>query len=132
MEMLIGGALFFPLSAATGEWAKFSLAAVSLKSALALLYLIVFGAIVAFTAYVYLLKNTTPARASTYAYVNPVIAVLLGWAFGGEAVTGRVVLAAAAIIAAVAVITRQQAGGQSPTRASRPTGELATDSPTAR
>jgi drug/metabolite transporter (DMT)-like permease len=112
MEMLIGGALFFPLSAATGEWGTFSLAAVSLKSALALLYLIVFGAIVAFTAYVYLLKNTTPARASTYAYVNPVIAVILGWAFGGEAITGRVALAAAAIIAAVVVITRHQAGGQ--------------------
>jgi len=111
MEMLIGGALFFPLSAATGEWATFSLAAVSLKSALALLYLTVFGAIVAFTAYVYLLKNTTPARASTYAYVNPVIAVVLGWAFGGEAITGRVALAAGAIIAAVVVITRHQAGG---------------------
>jgi drug/metabolite transporter (DMT)-like permease len=111
MEMLIGGALFFPLSAATGEWATFSLAAVSLKSALALLYLTVFGAIVAFTAYVYLLQNTTPARASTYAYVNPVIAVILGWAFGGEAITSRVALAAAAIIAAVVVITRHQAGG---------------------
>jgi drug/metabolite transporter (DMT)-like permease len=109
MQMLIGGALFFPLSAATGEWATFSLAAVSLKSVLALLYLLIFGAIVGFTAYVYLLKNTSPARASTYAYVNPVIAVFLGWALGGEAITGRVALAAAAIIAAVVVITRHQA-----------------------
>jgi drug/metabolite transporter (DMT)-like permease len=64
--------------------------------------------------------------------VNPVIAVILGWAFGGEAITGRVALAAAAIIAAVVVITRHQAGGKSPEPASRPTGVLATDSQTAR
>lgn len=109
MEMLIGGAMFLVLATAMGEWGRFSVAAVSLKSALAVLYLITFGAIVAFTSYIYILKNTTPARASTYAYVNPVIAVFLGWALGGEELTSRALLAAAFIIAAVITITRHQA-----------------------
>jgi len=109
MEMLIGGVMFVGLASVAGEWSRFSVAAVSLKSALAVLYLITFGAVVAFTAYVYILKNTTPARASTYAFVNPVIAVFLGWALGGEVVSGRALLAAAFIIAAVVTITRHQA-----------------------
>jgi drug/metabolite transporter (DMT)-like permease len=109
MEMLIGGVMFLLLASVMGEWGRFSVAAVSLKSVLAVLYLITFGAIIAFTAYVYILKNTTPARASTYAYVNPVIAVFLGWALGGEVVSRRALLAAAFIIAAVVTITRQQA-----------------------
>ena len=63
------------------------------------------GSIIGFTAYVYLLAHTTAAKASTYAYVNPVVAVLLGWAIGHEAVTSRTVLAAAVILAGVAIIT---------------------------
>ena len=109
MEMLLGGAMFIVLASVLGEWSRFSIAAVSLKSVLAVLYLITFGAIIAFTSYVYLLKNTTPARASTYAYVNPVIAVFLGWALGGEELTSRALLSAAFIIAAVVTITRHQA-----------------------
>lgn len=121
MEMLIGGAMFLVLATAMGEWGRFSVAAVSLKSALAVLYLITFGSIVAFTSYIYLLKNTTPARASTYAYVNPVIAVFLGWALGGEELTSRALLAAAFIIAAVITITRHQATSH--------TGEFAVEPP---
>ena len=128
MEMLIGGALFFPLSAATGEWATFSLAAVSLKSALALLYLIVFGAIVAFTAYVYLLRTRRRARVHR-AYVNPVIASF-SMGVRRKAITGRVALAAAAIIAAVVVIT-DTGRRQITTSAGRPTAVLATDHQTA-
>ncbi|MBI4420646.1 MAG: EamA family transporter, partial [Gemmatimonadetes bacterium] len=111
MQMLIGGALFFVLASATGEWDRLDASTVSLKSVLALLYLLVFGAIVGFTAYMYLLKHTTPARASTYAYVNPVIAVFLGWALGGEALSGRVVFAMLAIVGAVALITSHRPSG---------------------
>jgi drug/metabolite transporter (DMT)-like permease len=112
MEMLVGGVLFLVLGGALGEWRTFSLAAVSAKSVVALLYLIVFGAIIGFTAYMYLLKNAPPARVSTYAYVNPVIAVFLGWAMAHESVNGRVLLAAAAIVSAVMLITRYQASGE--------------------
>jgi drug/metabolite transporter (DMT)-like permease len=108
MQMLVGGALFIVLGSLVGEWSRFAPSAASLKSVLALLYLTVFGAIVGFTAYVYLLQNTTPERASTYAYVNPVIAVFLGWALAGESLNGRVLLAAAAIVSAVVLITRRR------------------------
>ena len=80
-------------------------ARVSLRSALGLLYLVVFGSIVAFSAYIWLLRVSTPARVSTYAYVNPVVAVLLGWALAGEALTVRMVVAAAVIVSGVALIT---------------------------
>jgi drug/metabolite transporter (DMT)-like permease len=78
---------------------------VSATSVLALAYLVVFGSLVAFSAYVWLLGNSTPALVSTYAYVNPVVAVLLGWMVLREPITPRVLLAAAVIIAAVAIIT---------------------------
>jgi drug/metabolite transporter (DMT)-like permease len=117
MEMLLGGLMFMVVSSAAGEWSRFSLAAVSLKSALAVLYLITFGAVVAFTSYVYILKNASPARASTYAYVNPVIAVFLGWAVGGEALTSRAILAAVFIVAAVVAVTRHQTTGHAAERA---------------
>jgi threonine/homoserine efflux transporter RhtA len=68
-------------------------------------YLVIFGAIVGFTAYMYILKNSPPARASTYAYVNPVVAVILGWALAGEPLTLRTIIAAAIIVAAVIIIT---------------------------
>jgi len=108
MQMLLGGLMFVVLATFTGEWARVSLSAMSVKSVLALLYPIFFGAIIGFTAYVYLLQNTTPSRASTYAYINPMIAVFLGWALAGESLNGRVALAAVAISSAVVMITRQE------------------------
>jgi drug/metabolite transporter (DMT)-like permease len=66
---------------------------------------VTFGALLGFTAYIYLLRNVSPAKASTYAYVNPVVAVILGWAVAGEVVTPRTVLAAAIILGGVAMIT---------------------------
>ncbi len=68
-------------------------------------YLIVFGSLVAFSAYVWLIQVATPAQVATYAYVNPVVAVLLGWAFAGEALTRSMMVAAAIIVAAVVLIT---------------------------
>jgi len=109
MQMVAGSVALFVASALAREWKGFSPAAVSSRSALALVYLIVAGSLLGFTAYVFLLKATTPARVSTYAYVNPIVAVLLGWALLGEALTPRILIAAAIIVAAVALIIRHGA-----------------------
>ena len=105
MEMLAGGVGLALFSAVVGEWQSFDIGAVSAKSWWAWLYLLGLGSIVGYTAYVYLLHATTPALASTYAYVNPVIAVLLGWALAGEPISARTLVAAAIILVGVAVIT---------------------------
>jgi len=105
MQMLGGGAALLLLSVALGEPWAFDASAVSLRSVLGLLYLVAFGSIVAFSAYIWLLHNSTPTRVSTYAYVNPVIAVFLGWALAGEALTIRMLIAAAVIVSGVALIT---------------------------
>ncbi|HEY4128311.1 MAG TPA: EamA family transporter [Gammaproteobacteria bacterium] len=104
MEMLAGGLLLWLAGLASGEGAQLHLAAITLKSLLALGYLVVFGSLLGFSSYVWLLKVTTPARASTYAFVNPVIAVLLGWAFAGETITPRIAVAGGIIVAAVCLI----------------------------
>jgi len=104
MEMITGGILCLVVGLMTGEGAALHLASVTPKSLIALAYLIVFGSLLGFSAYVWLLKVTTPARASTYAFVNPVIAVLLGWALAGEALTLRITLAGGTIVAAVCLI----------------------------
>ena len=86
MEMIAGGVILLARRGARrGEWAVLPAAAVSARSLLALGYLIVAGSLLGFSAYVFLLGATTPARVSTYAYVNPVVAVFLGWLFAGEA-----------------------------------------------
>ncbi len=108
MQMLAGGAALLALSVLLGEPWAFDARAVSLRSALGLLYLVVFGSIIAFSAYIWLLRVSTPTRVSTYAYVNPVIAVLLGWALAGEALTVRMAVAAAVIVSGVALITLAQ------------------------
>jgi drug/metabolite transporter (DMT)-like permease len=104
MEMIAGGALLLVAGAALGEWKHFEFARVTMHSAVAWVYLSIVGSLIGFTAYVWLLKATTAARASTYAYVNPVVAVFLGWALAGEPITPRTMLAALAIIIAVVII----------------------------
>lgn len=105
MEMLWGGAWLTAAGAATGELGRLDPSRFSTTSILAYLYLVVAGSLVGFTAYIWLLGVSTPARVSTYAYVNPVVAVLLGWWLLDEPLTGRVAAAAAIIVLAVAVIT---------------------------
>ncbi len=105
LQMLTGGAVLMLVAAATGEPARLDLAKVSTRSLLALAYLIVFGAIVAYTAFVWLIRNAPPALASTYSYVNPMVAVFLGWALADEAISSRIVLAAVVIVAGVALVT---------------------------
>jgi drug/metabolite transporter (DMT)-like permease len=105
MQMLCGGALMTLAGLLQGEAAGFSFSQVSAASAVAWVYLFTFGSLVGFTAYIWLLDNVSAASAATYAYVNPVVAVFLGWALAGEAVTSRMLMAAATIIGAVALIT---------------------------
>jgi drug/metabolite transporter (DMT)-like permease len=104
MEMLTGGALLLVLSVLAGEPARLRAADFTLPAVSAVLYLTVFGSLVAFTAYSWLLTNAPLSLVSTYAYVNPVVAVLLGWLILDEPLTSRVVVAGAAIVAAVALI----------------------------
>jgi drug/metabolite transporter (DMT)-like permease len=104
-QMLVGGGILLLMGLVMGEGGRFDATRVSSRSAVAFVYLTLVGSLVGFTAYAWLLKATTPARASTYAYVNPVIALFLGWALGGETLTGRMLLAAAVIVSGVVVIT---------------------------
>jgi drug/metabolite transporter (DMT)-like permease len=108
MEMLAGGALCIVAGLLAGEEWAIDPGAVSRSSLLALAYLIVFGSLIGFTSYLWLLRVSTPARVSTHAYVNPVVAVLLGWALAGEPLTGGTLLAAAVIVGAVVLITSGQ------------------------
>jgi drug/metabolite transporter (DMT)-like permease len=104
MQLLCGGAALGIVGLASGEFGRVHPAAFSRSSLLALLYLIFFGAIIAFSAYSWLVQNAPPAIVSTYAYVNPAIAVLLGWAFLDEAVPSTTLIAGAVIVVAVAMI----------------------------
>jgi drug/metabolite transporter (DMT)-like permease len=105
MEMLGGGALLLIVGVLTGELSGFDMHHVSNASAAGLLYLITFGSLLGFTSYIWLLDKVSPARLGTYAYVNPVVAVVLGWAIAGERLSIRTGVAAAIVICAVALIT---------------------------
>jgi len=105
MQMLAGGVGLLIVGAMLGELPQINVASFSLRSVLGFLYLVVFGSIVAFSAFVWLLRASTPARVSTHTYVNPVVAVLLGWALADEPLTPRMLVAAAVIIGGVALIT---------------------------
>jgi len=113
MQMLAGGALLAVAGVLTGEAARFVPGAVSARSAFAVVYLMVFGSLVGYTTYVWLLRVADPARVSTYAFVNPVVAVFLGWALAGESVTPRMLAAAAVIVAAVVLITLPEGSSSS-------------------
>ncbi|MBI4770951.1 MAG: EamA family transporter [Chloroflexi bacterium] len=124
MQMLTGGLVVGLAAIASGEAAHFELAQVSARSALSLGYLIVFGSMVAFSAYAWLLQVETPARAGTYAFVNPVVAVILGWLLAGEPLTLRTLLAAAVIVAGVALtITYRPRPRPAPAPAPEPVGD---------
>jgi drug/metabolite transporter (DMT)-like permease len=113
MEMLCGGVSLLVFGSLMGDWGKLQLSHVSIKSVISLGYLVVFGSLIGFTAYMWLLKHTEPARAATYAYVNPIVAVILGWLVANEPLSWRTAIAAAVIVTGVAFITR----GARPTEA---------------
>ena len=93
IQMLAGGAWLFLASIVDGEWSQVNLGAVTAKSWIAFGYLTLFGSLVAFTAFAWLLRVTTPSKVSTAGYVNPIVAVFLGWAIAGERLTGRTLVA---------------------------------------
>ena len=113
-QMFAGGLCLLVAGTLVGEIAQLDIAHVTGRSFLGFLYLVVFGSLIGFTAYFYLLSHTTAAKAATYAYVNPVVAVLLGWAFAHEPLTVRTILAAAVILAGVAIITVARDGRVTP------------------
>jgi drug/metabolite transporter (DMT)-like permease len=104
-QMLAGGIFLALTSAALGEFRGFHLSAVSRGAWLALLYLIVAGSIIGFTAYVWLIHHESPTKVGTYAYVNPVVAVLVGYFLGGEALGLRTILGTLFVLTSVVVIT---------------------------
>lgn len=111
VQMLAGGVALTVTGFLVGELAQLDLSAASTRSLLSLLYLVIAGSLIGFTAYTYLLQVSTPAKVSTYAYVNPIVAVFLGWAFAGEAITARTLVAAAVILAGVAMISAASSRG---------------------
>jgi drug/metabolite transporter (DMT)-like permease len=108
-QMLCGGLLLLIAGMVTGELRSFHPRSISMLSLASFVYLVIIGAVVGYTAYIWLLRHCEPAKVATYAYVNPIVAVLLGAAFAGETLSMRVLIAAALIIGSVAiVITVQQ------------------------
>jgi drug/metabolite transporter (DMT)-like permease len=111
MQSLAGGAGLWIATLVSGEIRALHFAAISGRSWMALIYLIVFGSGLGFTAYLYILKNSTASKVATYAFVNPVVALFLGWMIAGESITTRTAIAAAVILTAVIlVISAPRAG----------------------
>jgi len=106
VPLVCGAVMLLASAGITGEFHGLQWSEISLKSILGLVYLIVFGSIVAFTSYTWLLQRCAPALVATHTYANPVVAVLLGWLLAGEALTLRVVVASIAILGAIVLIRR--------------------------
>jgi drug/metabolite transporter (DMT)-like permease len=104
LEMLCGGIILCVVAAALGEWGQVRFAALSAVSVGAFAYLVVAGSLLGYTAYTFLLRSVSPRAVSSYAYVNPLVAVALGWAVLGEPITPVMLVAAALIVVAVAVL----------------------------
>jgi drug/metabolite transporter (DMT)-like permease len=110
MQCLAGGVTLLLIAIFSGELHGFHLAQITTRSWIAVFYLAAFGSALGFSAYVYLLKHSNATHVSTYAFVNPVVALLLGWSLGSEALTLRTMLASVVILAAVIlVITARRA-----------------------
>lgn len=106
LSLLAGSLQLLLVGTVAGEYRGFSIALVSLRSWLSLGYLIVFGSVVAFTAYNWLMEHYSPTLVATHTYINPIVAVLLGWLLAGEAVTLNVLLSAAMVVSAVMLVDR--------------------------
>ena len=104
MQGLCGGGALWIVALLNGELAKFHPAAAPVRAWLAVLYLFVFGSCIGFSAYLYILKKSTAARVGTYAFVNPIVALVIGWLLGGEVLSQRTLVAAAVILTAVVLV----------------------------
>jgi len=118
-QMLVGGVLLFFVATGLGEFRNFHPSTVSRAAWLSLLYLIVAGSIIGFTAYVWLIHHESPTKVGTYAYVNPVVAVFIGYFFGGEALGLRTILGTMFVLLSVIVITTTQAKKSLPALATK-------------
>ena len=116
-QMLLGGVVILAVGLALGEGGDVH--SFSARSVAALAYLVVFGSWVAYTAYAWLLQNAPISRVATYAYVNPVVAIVLGWLVLDEVVTTTTIVGAAVIVASVALVVRTEPAGPRRTRAPR-------------
>ncbi|WP_128544270.1 EamA family transporter [Larkinella soli] len=105
IQMLVGGVMLFIFSMFTENVSPISISEAPVKAIGALVYLIIFGSIIGFSSFAWLARNASPQLVATYAYVNPVVAMLLGWAFAGETLTGQSILAALVILSGVVLIT---------------------------
>jgi len=106
LSLLSGAVMLLFTATVVGEAKEFVFSRITMTSWLALGYLILFGSVIAFTAYNWLLEHYSPTLVATHTYVNPVVAVLLGWAYGGEALTMKVAMAAALVVVAVVLVDR--------------------------
>jgi drug/metabolite transporter (DMT)-like permease len=124
IPLLCGAVMLLIAAGVTGEIQRTQWSAISLRSVLGLGYLITFGSVVAFTAYMWLLQRCPPTLVATHAYANPVVAILLGWLFASEQVGARVLLASAAILGAIVLIRQgeRRVATPTPTPAALPTG----------
>jgi drug/metabolite transporter (DMT)-like permease len=129
MEMLAGGVLLGLAGLATGEAGRLHVDAISGKSMISVAYLVVAGSLIGFSAYAWLIRNARTSLVSTYAYVNPVVAVLLGAAFASEPITVRTLVAGGIILAGVALIVARPAPGRVAEVAVTGTAEPATPVP---
>ena len=105
MQMVCGGALLWIVGLGIGEASHLHVASFTTRAVLSLAYLIVFGSLLTFTAYVWLLQVCSPALVSTHSYINPVVAIFLGWALAGEALTSRTLLGTAMVLGSVALVS---------------------------
>jgi len=110
MQMLTGGTVLAVMGLVSGEWSRLSLETASLRSVVALGYLLVFGTFVAFSAYSWLVRTTAPTLVATYAFVNPLVAVFLGWLLASEPVGPRTLAAAVLVVSSVALVSRAGKG----------------------
>ncbi|MGB7595333.1 MAG: EamA family transporter, partial [Erysipelotrichaceae bacterium] len=108
IQMMTGGFCLLVFAAFNGEFTRFDPSTITGQSVWSMVYLILFGSVIAYTAYIWLMKNVNPTWVSTYAFVNPVVAVVLGWSIGGETLQGTALLSAMIILAAVVIITMSQ------------------------
>ena len=106
VPVVCGGAMLVIAARISGEFSAAHWRAVSLKSLVGLAYLIVFGSVVAFTAYTWLLQHCSPTLVATHTFVNPLVAVLVGWLWAAEPLSMRIVIATAAILGAVVLVQR--------------------------
>ena len=109
MEMLAGSLGLFMFGSLVGEWGQLDISAITARSLLGLLYLITFGSLIGFVSYTWLLRNATTPLVSTYAYVNPLVAIFLGTMLGNEPITWRVVISALVILSSVGLINFSRA-----------------------